>query len=79
MTAARKAHFSELSPIPEKDRTIDARKLLTAIGTGITTFLLIAVPVIELLDWSSPRLSVSLSDCSWELSCLSDCGSVKTS
>jgi hypothetical protein len=50
MTVARRVHSSELLPIPEKDRTMNARNLLTAIGAGITTFLLVAVSVIELLD-----------------------------
>lgn len=36
--------------VPQKEWAMDARKLLTSIGAGITSSLLVAVLVIELLD-----------------------------
>jgi hypothetical protein len=58
---------------------MDARKLLTVIGAGVTSFLLVAVLVIELLDFEFSAIIGFPAGCSLELPWLSDCEFVATS
>ncbi|RAW46975.1 hypothetical protein DQW50_00890 [Halorubrum sp. 48-1-W] len=58
---------------------MDARKLLTEVGAGIAFFLLVAVLVIELLDFEFSAIIGLPIGYSQGLSCLSDCGAPRLS